>query len=137
MPKKDTASAVLGMLSAVGAQTRVTTAPEPTAVAAEAATVEPPEPAATVAEPVDIEPAALVEHTASISTLSPAAAPAKTQDDKAPRTIRLRAETARELRAAWLEAKRDDVLLQSQDFASTLVEEALSRRRRSRAASSR
>jgi hypothetical protein len=41
------------------------------------------------------------------------------------------------LRAAWLEAKRDDVLLQSQDFASALVEEALAaRRRRARAASS-
>ena len=37
---------------------------------------------------------------------------------------------------AWLEAKRDDVLLTAQDFASDLVEEMLKvRRRRTRAAS--
>jgi hypothetical protein len=52
----------------------------------------------------------------------------------APRTLRLRAETAARLRAAWLEAKRDDVLLTAQDFASTLVDEALARHRRRRAA---
>ena len=53
----------------------------------------------------------------------------------APRTLRLRSDTAGELRAAWLVAKRDDVLLTAQDFASDLVEEALrSRRRRTRAA---
>ena len=131
MPKKDTASAVLGMLSTVGAQTRVAAAAEPTAP------VNTPEPVTAVPELAIAEPLTGTEHAASISTLPPAAAPAKAQEDPAPRTIRLRAETARQLRAAWLEAKRDDVLLQSQDFASTLVEEALNRRHRSRAVSSR
>lgn len=50
----------------------------------------------------------------------------------APRTLRLRAEAATRLRAAWLEAKRDDVLLTAQDFASDLVVEALVSRRRRR-----
>ena len=49
---------------------------------------------------------------------------------EAPRTLRLRSETAARLRTAWLEAKRDDVLLTAQDFASDLVEEALARQRR-------
>jgi hypothetical protein len=54
----------------------------------------------------------------------------------APRTLRLRPDTASRLRAAWLEAKRDDVLLTAQDFASELVDDALVRHRRRRAASS-
>ncbi|WP_232002172.1 MULTISPECIES: hypothetical protein [unclassified Mycobacterium] len=52
---------------------------------------------------------------------------------EAPRTLRLRPGTAQRLRQAWLEAKRDDVLLTAQDFASDLVEQALGRRRRSAA----
>jgi hypothetical protein len=48
----------------------------------------------------------------------------------------LRPKTATQLRAAWLEAKRDDVLLTAQDFASNLVEEALGTRQRRRRASS-
>jgi hypothetical protein len=48
----------------------------------------------------------------------------------APRTLRLRPATAHRLRQAWLEAKRDDVPLTAQDFASDLVDEALVRRRR-------
>jgi hypothetical protein len=40
------------------------------------------------------------------------------------------------LRDAWLEAKRDDVLLTAQDFASDLVDEALARRRRARMSAS-
>jgi hypothetical protein len=51
--------------------------------------------------------------------------------------LRLRKGTAQQLREAWLEAKRDDVLLTAQDFASNLVDEALSRRRRQRSTSSR
>jgi hypothetical protein len=125
MPKKDTANAVLGMLSTAGAQTRST------------ASVESPAPIAAGASPIGLELAAEPRPAATISTLPPTPPPAATQQDPAPRTIRLRADTARQLRAAWLEAKRDDVLLQSQDFASALVEEALAaRRRRARAASS-
>jgi hypothetical protein len=125
MPKKDTATAVLGMLSNVGAQTRLSaTADPPAAVEAES-------------RPAIVEPEAVTQPPATISTIAPSTPEVKEQESSAPRTIRLRAGTARELRAAWLEAKRDDVLLQSQDFASTLVEEALAaRRRRARAASS-
>lgn len=46
-----------------------------------------------------------------------------------PRTLRLRASTAAAVRDAWLEAKRDDVLLSHQDFASDLLDAALTRRR--------
>ncbi|MGE2817930.1 hypothetical protein ACQI5H_22715 [Mycobacterium heidelbergense] len=53
---------------------------------------------------------------------------------EAPRTLRLRPATAQRVRQAWLEAKRDDVLLTAQDFVSDLVEEALTRRRRRPAA---
>jgi hypothetical protein len=48
--------------------------------------------------------------------------------------LRLRPGTAQRLRQAWLETKRDDVLLTAQDFASDLVDEALARRRRRPAA---
>lgn len=129
MPKKDTATAVLGMLSTAGAQTRPTNSaeiPTPTlrTFAAQA--------------PSHTEPVADTRPSATVSTLPPTPPQVQAREDlPAPRTIRLRADTARELRAAWLVAKRDDVLLQSQDFASTLVEEALaSRRRRARAADS-
>lgn len=132
MPKKDTAAAVLGMLSTAGAQTRGVTPEDLETVA------EPPapttEPDATPAEPID--PVADVRPTASVSQLPPA--PAKGKVDEAPRTLRLQPGTASELRAAWLEAKRDDVLLTAQDFASALVDEALAaRRRRARTAGSR
>jgi hypothetical protein len=124
MPKKDAATAVLGMLSTVGAQTRVA---EP---------VEPPTPA-TAPEPVRVEAPADTRPSASVSTL-PAPPPAATVPaDKAPRTLRLRADTAEHLRAAWLEAKRDDVLLTAQDFASNLVDDALNRRSRQQAARAR
>jgi hypothetical protein len=124
MPKKDAASAVLGMLSTVGAQTRAAEPIEPPAAAA-------PEPVL-VAEPsVDTRPPA------TVSTLPAAQATAKAVADDAPRTLRLRKNTAQQLREAWLQAKRDDVLLTAQDFASNLVDEALSRRRRQRASSSR
>ena len=133
MPKKDTASAVLGMLSATGAQTRPAAAPplppEP-AVNAEpevASAFTAPEPAAATPEPAGA---------ASVSRL-PGARPQQSHtEDPAPRTLRLRPDTATRLRAAWLEAKRDDVLLTAQDFASELVEDALVRHRRGRAASS-
>jgi hypothetical protein len=135
MPKKDTASAVIGMLSATGAQTRPPVVaplpPEPAvnpeAVAASPMAAAAPEPAAATPEPAGA---------ASVSRL-PGARPQQTRPaDAAPRTLRLRPDTASRLRAAWLEAKRDDVLLTAQDFASELVEDALARHRRRRAATS-
>lgn len=126
MPKKDTANAVLGMLSTAGAQTRAAEA------AAATTSDEKPEPApelTTASRVVDVQP------TASVSSLPPARAKSTAAD--APRTVRLSQAAAQQLREAWLEAKRDDVLLTAQDFASALVEDALNRRRRSRAASSR
>jgi hypothetical protein len=140
MPKKDTSAAVLGMLSSAGAQTRAPR-PEPPAPPAPAVSpapelnetstpVEPsaPEPAAVAPSPA--EPAA-----ATVSTL-PTAKQRGSSDDAAPRTLRLRPDTATRLRSAWLEAKRDDVLLTAQDFASDLVEDALMRHRRRRATNS-
>jgi hypothetical protein len=130
MPKKDTASAVIGMLSAAGAQTRPT-APEPPAAPA-------PEPFAP--EPdvssAGTTPPAEAAMSASVSTLPTNGKRPAAAADEAPRTLRLRPGTAAGLRAAWLEAKRDDVLLTAQDFASDLVEDALARHRRRRAVSS-
>jgi hypothetical protein len=115
MPKKDTASAVVGMLSSVGSQTR------PAINRAEP--VRPPlvtAPTVTVTEEVQASVSPLP--TAGQAVRAPESLPA------APRTLRLRSTAAQRLRDAWLEAKRDDVLLTAQDFASDLVEEALARR---------
>ena len=116
MPKKDTAAAVIGMLSSAGAQTRRT--PEGTEPDAQPSVA----PTVTVTEGPP----------ASVSTLPAPALPLTTSASEAPRTLRLLPATAQRLRQAWLEAKRDDVLLTAQDFASELVDEALMRRRRSR-----
>jgi hypothetical protein len=124
MPKKDTATAVLGMLSTAGAQTR-TPLPEPPVPEV----TPPPAPAHDV-DSTELPPAA------SVSTLPSSAKRRGAVDDAAPRTLRLRPDTAARLRAAWLEAKRDDVLLTAQDFASDLFEDALARHRRRRAVSS-
>ena len=113
MPKKDTAAAVLGMLSSAGAQTRRI------AEDAEHATQSSPLPAVTVTESGPM----------SVSARPPARRTAGAAEVKAPRTLRLRSTTAEQLRQAWLNAKRDDVLLTAQDFASDLVEDALVRRR--------
>ena len=115
-PRKDAASAVVGMLSAVGEQTRRPV--EVTPPVREAVST----PTVTVTE----------EPRASVSALptAPPAAPAVAPEPKTPRTLRLRSTTAQRLRDAWLEAKRDDVLLTAQDFASDLVDEALRRRAR-------
>ena len=123
MPKKDVSSAVLGMLSTAGSQTR-----RPTMVADE-----PPEPPRTEAMVSD-QPATVEESHRPVTQLPPARPEGATE--AAPRTLRLRADTASRLRAAWLQAKRDDVLLTAQDFASNLVEDALARRRRRAASSS-
>jgi hypothetical protein len=131
MPKKDTSSAVLGMLSTVGAQTRSPAAsapqPEPPAVTPPA-TPEPTAAAATGEEPAVSGPVATLPINRMAGDAAAVAA--------APRTLRLRPGTADKLRAAWLEAKRDDVLLTAQDFASSLMDDALARYRRRRAASS-
>jgi hypothetical protein len=116
MPKKDTAAAVLGMLSTAGAQTRRT--PDDTEPAEQA-------PAAASVTVTEVPPA-------SVSTLPTPVLPVTAPATEAPRTLRLLPATAQRLREAWLEAKRDDVLLTAQDFASELVDEALVRRRRSR-----
>jgi hypothetical protein len=119
MPKKDTAAAVAAMLSTAGAQTRriperiEPPAPAPIAPAAASVTVTEPAPA-------------------TVTTLPPPATPGRATIAEAPRTLRLQPTTAQRLRDAWLEAKRDDVLLTAQDFASALVDEALTRRGRSR-----
>jgi hypothetical protein len=112
MPKKDTASAVVGMLSSVGAQTRKPL-PSPVEERVAPSTV-------TVTEDVH----------ASVSPLPTPPRVVTATAQAAPRTLRLRTSTAQRLRDAWLEAKRDDVLLTAQDFASDLVDEALARRRR-------
>jgi hypothetical protein len=116
MPKKDTSAAVLGMLSTAGAQTRP--------VAVESAAAVPPAP-----DPVMPLPTPAESPAASVRTLPPPPQPVPSSEE-APRTLRLRPDTAARLRAAWLEAKRDDVLLTAQDFASRLVEDALIRRER-------
>jgi hypothetical protein len=132
MPKKDTASAVLGMLSTAGAQTRV---PVPEPPAPEVTPPPAPEPDPDV-DLTSAPKAAEEAPAASVSTLPSSAKRRGAVDDAAPRTLRLRSDTAARLRAAWLEAKRDDVLLTAQDFASDLVEDALARHRRRRAVSS-
>ena len=111
MPKKDTAAAVLGMLSTAGAQTRH--APDGTERAEQASAT----PSVTVTE----------DALSSVPTL-PAPELPTTPAPKAPRTVRLRPATAQRVRQAWLDAKRNDVLLTAQDFASDLVDEALVRR---------
>jgi hypothetical protein len=137
MPKKDTATAVLGMLSNVGAQTRPTASAPPPTTPIEALPAAPAvapvqaDLATPASDPVpSAEVAADSRPSATVSTLPPTSA--KTIE-VAPRTLRLQANTARALRDAWLEAKRDDVLLTAQDFASALVDEALARRHRQRA----
>ena len=125
---KKTSEVVMGMLSDAGSATR-----PPAVVAAPASPAQAPvQPPATVpARPAPPANARVVR--------SRAPEPAVSEPDAlgAPRTLRLRSEAAGHLRAAWLEAKRDDVLLTAQDFASNLVEEALAaRQRRRRTASS-
>ena len=138
MPKKDTSAAVLGMLSSVGAQTRPPV-PEPAAAAPPASPTPQPEAASLpiappAPEPTVVAPGVTDSPAATVSTL-PTKQPG-VANDVAPRTLRLRPDTAARLRSAWLEAKRDDVLLTAQDFASDLVEDALLRHRRRRAANS-
>ena len=129
MPKKDVSDAILGMLSSAGSTTRPVSTPreEPAPVKAPVA-----EAAVTSPVPANLE----IEAPTRQRSSSPTSADVPASGPSAPRTLRLRPATAQDLRDAWLEAKRDDVLLTAQDFASDLVEEMLKvRRRRTRAAS--
>jgi|ERR1700744_2834743 len=121
MPK-NVSDVVMGMLSDAGSATRTT---------AHTTQQQPglPEPHVSLPKPRP-------ESVAASPAKPPAAAPASTAEAYgAPRTLRLRPEAAARLRAAWLDAKRDDVLLTAQDFASDLVVEALVSRRRRRTTS--
>lgn len=124
MPKKDTTAAVIGMLSTAGTRTRreseVASATEPAAPPAATAT-----PAVTVTE----------AGPAPITALrTPPVGNSPDEATAPPRTLRLRPATAQRLRQAWMLAKRDDVFLTAQDFASNLLEEALTRHQRRPAA---
>jgi hypothetical protein len=127
--KKDTSAALLGMLSTAGSQTRPNydNAPTPESSSPSAATSE-------LAPSADSAIAPAAPPPGRIHTGSTAASVAQDSAEAAPRTLRLRASTAAKLRAAWVEAKRDDVFLTAQDFASNLLDEALAaRKRRARA----
>ena len=123
MPK-DTSDVVLGMLSTAGSATRPAQQPR--------ADENPPVPAPAAPPRRRPPPPAADAGDAILPALAPDAAPDVLDVGAAPRTMRLRPETAARLRAAWLEAKRNDVLLTAQDFASGLVENALASRRRGR-----
>ncbi len=111
MAKKDTAAAVLGMLSTTGASTRPTSPTE----------------GAQGAEELDL-PSAVAEPAPALPGASAARRRVAAPPPAVPRTLRLRASTAAALRDAWLDAKRDDVLLSHQDFASDLLDAALRHR---------
>lgn len=131
MAKKDTAATVLGMLSTTGASTRPPGGPDEPGPARD----EPPiNPSHTDGAGTDEAPAAAVPADAPRAPASRRRA-APTPEPPAPtvpRTLRLRASTAAALRDAWLDAKREDVLLSHQDFASDLLDAALRRRTTSR-----
>ena len=127
---KKVSDVVMGMLSDAVSATRV-------AIDVDVPVAEPPEPPAAhvpapAPAPAPIERATVAApQVKSVESVErPSAA-----EPEAPRTLRLRPEAATRLRAAWLEAKRDDVLLTAQDFASDLMMEALVSRRRRRTAS--
>jgi hypothetical protein len=123
---KKVSDVVMGMLSDAGSATRV-------AIDVAAPPADPPAPpAADVSAPAPIH-----RGTVAAPQVKPVESPEppSAQEPGAPRTLRLRPEAATRLRAAWLEAKRDDVLLTAQDYASDLVVEALVSRRRRRPAS--
>jgi hypothetical protein len=135
MSKKDTASTVLGMLSTAGSQTRpLTEVVDPASVARERLVPNQPRAGRPVTPAASRQVRALDPAPADGGVVDDydggaAGVPApKPVADDAPRTMRLRPATALALRNAWLEAKRDDVLLTAQDFASDLVDAALIRR---------
>jgi hypothetical protein len=121
MPK-DTSSVVLGMLSDAGSRTRPALASVETSA--------PGQPPAGAAPP----PPAPAPATTATAAPKPETTTQEPGDagSAAPRTLRLRPDTAARLREAWITAKRNDVLLTAQDFASDLVDHALKTQRRSR-----
>lgn len=138
---KRTADVVMGMLSDVGSSTRVSasvgteTIAPPSESVAESAPPRSAPPGAPEPAPVSADPASPAAPAASTGAAVPARSGPAAEEAVIPRTLRLRKGTAGDLRAAWLLAKREDVLLTAQDFASDLVEEALRmRQRRQRAA---
>lgn len=119
---KNVQDVVIGMLSTAGAATRHSPQPdpEPALAGGRARSRSAPAAAASRVQPPPGAPA----------TPAP---PARAVDAiEAPRTLRLRPETAALLREAWVEAKHHDVFLTAQDFASNLLEEALAAHRRRR-----
>jgi len=132
--RKDTSKAVLSMLSVAGEQTRRTAEEEPREPAPRPVPDAPPPVNGHGGTAPSGEPGAPLAVAAPLAPLESRSGHVESAPDAAPRTMRLRATSASRLRAAWLEAKRDDVLLTAQDFASNLVDEALAaRRRRSKA----
>ncbi len=167
MPKKDTASAILGMLSSTGAHTRPAGQPaqegaqharpvdagehvggeaggeDTKAVSGTDDPVTPADPrvdeqanaateASTDADP-QWEAASSGGGDASDSGEQPKNVrmlPVSGGAQKAPLTVRLTPEAAQILREAWLDAKRDDVLLSATDFASAVVLSSLKSRKR-------
>ncbi len=125
---KNVSDVVMGMLSDAGSTTRMT-APSESAPA----TTSPKRPI--LPSQPSLPPTPRLDPVSAATPPEPAE-PAPTKSisggPAAPRTLRLRPATASQLREAWLAAKRDDVLLTAQDFASDLVEEALVSRRRRR-----
>lgn len=160
MPKKDTASAILGMLSNTGAHTRPPAEPEKKTYEPAAAHRDggdltqavPPvdDPVGHPAEEAVTDAAnaaSAAPHPQPEMPADPEAEPDQTPDanpqpknvrilpvaggvQKAPLTVRLTPEAAQALREAWLDAKRDDVLLSATDFASALVLSSLKSRKR-------
>jgi hypothetical protein len=137
---KKVSDVVMGMLSDAGSATRAPSLIAPPSFEPPAASQPDPTPqpaAVAVHVPAATEAAAAVFTAPAPAAVLEAAAPdqpttAADDNSQAPRTLRLRPEAASGLRSAWLEAKRDDVLLTAQDFASDLVMEALVSRRRRR-----
>lgn len=133
MAKKDTTSTVLSMLGDRGAALRppvVERAPaqRPAPAAEDVA----PGPEAAIAvdssESTEGSGSARPAATARRARKQPAPAPPADPAQNAPRTLRLSQTMANTLRAAWLEAKREDVLLTYQDFADQVVKMGLRRR---------
>lgn len=135
---KNVADVVVGMLSDVGSATRPPTREANTgAPTSSTQGTSPARPPASLSSELSDAPRPPVHQpdARNVASSSATAAPNASRSDGprevvAPRTLRLRPQTASELREAWLSAKREDVLLTAQDFASDLVEEALRLRRR-------
>lgn len=129
MAKKDTTDAVLSMLGDRGASFRPTGNPPPAQrepVESAKEEVHAPEPVSPSSPPVRSRSSVATARRARKSQVKPAVKSDPTEN--APRTLRLSQPMANSLREAWLDAKRDDVLLTYQDFADQVVRAGLRRR---------